>query len=78
MAIVINNPKTGATEITFGNDIRMIATNMGTGSMCQLSWDNVAVMLGLRKMFACNESERIVGIEVDNYGIKAKFERIKE
>lgn len=68
--------KNGSMAVTFGNDTRTQPEPVGfTGTVCQMSWDNAAVMHGLRQMFGCTERERIVAIEVDHYGIKAKFER---
>lgn len=68
--------KNGAIAVTFTNDVRTPALEPGfDGTVSQLSWDNAFLMPGLRAMFGCQPDERIVAIEVDNHGIKAKFER---
>lgn len=68
--------KDGALAVTFTNDVRVPAEEPGFTGVCnQISWDNAAVMHGLRQMFGCPLNEKIVAITVDNYGIKAKFER---
>ncbi len=69
--------KNGSMAVTFGHDFHQKAEMPGfTGVCSQISWNNASVMEGLRKMFNCADNEIITAIEVDNYGIKAQFERI--
>lgn len=45
----------------------------GTGS--QVPWGSERLMASLREAFGCKEEERITGIEINQQGVKAYFER---
>lgn len=47
----------------------------GSGVVSQVSWENPNTISALRKMFAVSSDERIIGLEITEYGIKAYFKK---
>lgn len=66
--------KDGSRTVSFNHD-PADAHSLSGGTQSNISWGNPDTMKGLRVMFGCREDELLVAVQIDAYGIKAKFER---
>lgn len=49
-----------------------------TGQTSSMAWKNPQLVAAINKLFRVTPGERIVQVEVDNYGLTVRFESLPE